>query len=130
LPGSAGLGEARCGKQIDGATTPVARGRHGCCRHPVVAAVRQRERSESGIEVLNGSTRLQAGVWFLDADIEYRLNEAVLEAIQSGLVLDIELTIRLTQRRRIIWDPLVRRTQAALHSCSSMRSPSATSSAT
>jgi hypothetical protein len=62
-------------------------------------------RSESGIEVLNGSTRLQAGVWFLDADIEYRLNEAVLEAIQSGLVVDIELTIRLTQRRRIIWDP-------------------------
>lgn len=61
--------------------------------------------AEEGIEVSNASTRLQAGIWFLDADISYRLNDAALEALDSGLVLDIELTISLTQRRRIIWDP-------------------------
>ncbi len=59
-----------------------------------------------GIEVRNASTRLQAGVWFLDADIDYSLNEATLEALENGLALDVELTIRLTQRRRLIWDPL------------------------
>lgn len=59
-----------------------------------------------GIEVRNASTRLQAGVWFLDADIDYGLNDASLEALENGLALDVELTIRLTQRRRVIWDPV------------------------
>jgi hypothetical protein len=58
-----------------------------------------------GIEIHGSTTRLQGGVWYLDADIRYRLNETALEALDSGLALDVELTIRLTQRRRIIWDP-------------------------
>ena len=62
-------------------------------------------RAEDGVEIRSAATRLQAGVWFLDADIIYSLNETALEALDSGLVLDVELTIRLTQRRRIIWDP-------------------------
>jgi hypothetical protein len=57
-----------------------------------------------GIEVLRTASRLQAGVWYVDADIDYVLNEAALEALDSGLALDIELTLRVTQRRRIIWD--------------------------
>jgi hypothetical protein len=57
-----------------------------------------------GIEVRSGSTRLQAGVWYLDADIQYNLNQTALEALDSGLALDFELVIRLTSRRRIIWD--------------------------
>lgn len=60
--------------------------------------------ANEGIEVRQASTRLQAGVWFLDADITYVLNEAALEALNSGLALDVELTIRLSQRRRLIWD--------------------------
>lgn len=63
-------------------------------------------RANDGVEVRSASTLLQAGVWYLDADIDYTLNETVREALDSGLVLDIELTIRLTQRRPIIWDPL------------------------
>jgi hypothetical protein len=59
-----------------------------------------------GIEVQRGATRLQGGVWYLDADISYVLNEAALEALDNGLALDVELTIRLTQRRRLIWDSL------------------------
>jgi hypothetical protein len=61
-------------------------------------------RAEGGIEIRDSTTRLQAGVWFLDADIVYTLNEPALEAVDSGVTLDVELTIRLTQRRRIIWD--------------------------
>jgi hypothetical protein len=72
----------------------------------LVPAVASRGAHDEGIEVRNASTRLQAGVWFLDADIDYSLNEATLEALENGLALDIELTIRLTQRRRLIWDPL------------------------
>jgi hypothetical protein len=60
--------------------------------------------ADEGIEVRQASTRLQAGVWFLDADITYVLSEPALEALASGLALDVELTIRLTQRRRLIWD--------------------------
>jgi hypothetical protein len=60
--------------------------------------------ANEGIEVRQASTRLQAGVWFLDADITYVLNEAALDALNSGLALDVELTIRLSQRRRLIWD--------------------------
>lgn len=62
-------------------------------------------RADEGIQVREAATRLQGGVWFLDADIDYSLNETVLGALDSGLVLDVEVTIRLTQRRRIIWDP-------------------------
>ena len=62
-------------------------------------------RADEGIEIRSAATRLQAGVWFLDADIDYGLNETALEALDSGLLLDVELTIRLTQRRRLIWDP-------------------------
>ena len=62
-------------------------------------------RADEGIEIRSAATRLQAGVWFLDADIDYGLNETALEALDSGLLLDVELTIRLTQRRRLVWDP-------------------------
>jgi hypothetical protein len=62
-------------------------------------------RADEGIEIRSAATRLQAGVWFLDADIDYGLNDTALEALDSGLLLDVELTIRLTQRRRLVWDP-------------------------
>jgi hypothetical protein len=62
-------------------------------------------RASTGIEVRNATTQLVDGVWFLDADISYTLNETALEALASGLELEIELTIRLTQWRRLAWDP-------------------------
>jgi hypothetical protein len=61
--------------------------------------------ADEGVEIRSAATRLNAGVWFLDADMLYALNQTALEALDSGLVLDVELTIRLTQRRRLIWDP-------------------------
>ena len=62
-------------------------------------------RADGGIEIRNATTELVDGVWFLDADISYELNETALEALASGLELEIELTIRLTQWRRLAWDP-------------------------
>lgn len=60
--------------------------------------------ADDGIEVASASTRLQAGVWYLDADIMINLNDTALEALDSGVLLEFELTIRLTQRRRVVWD--------------------------
>lgn len=61
--------------------------------------------ADEPIEVLQASTQLEEGVWFLNADVEYRLNDTALEALENGLELDIELVIRLSERRRFLWDP-------------------------
>lgn len=57
-----------------------------------------------GIFITDTRTRLEGGVWYLDADIDYGLNATALEALESGLPLEIELDIRLERRRRLIWD--------------------------
>ncbi|HKK03529.1 MAG TPA: DUF4390 domain-containing protein [Gammaproteobacteria bacterium] len=62
-------------------------------------------RADAPIEIVDVSTHLEDGVWYLDADIDYRLNETALEALDNGLELDIELVIQLTERRRLLWDP-------------------------
>jgi len=62
-------------------------------------------RADAPIEIVDASTRLEEGVWYLDADIDYRLNDTALEALENGLELDIELVIQLTERRRLLWDP-------------------------
>src|SRR6056297_1031239 len=62
-------------------------------------------RADAPIEIVDASTRLEEGVWYLDADIDYRLNDTALEALENGLELDIELVIQLNERRRLLWDP-------------------------
>nr|WP_240901497.1 DUF4390 domain-containing protein [Thioalkalivibrio sp. XN279] len=60
--------------------------------------------ADEGLVIVDAQTRLQDGVWYLDADIDYQLSATALEALESGLPLDFELDIRLERRRRIIWD--------------------------
>ncbi|NGP53465.1 DUF4390 domain-containing protein [Thioalkalivibrio sp. XN8] len=67
-----------------------------CAVRPLPAA--------DGLAVSNATTRLEDGVWYLDADVDFQLNRTALDALASGLLLDIELEIRLERRRRIIWD--------------------------
>lgn len=67
-----------------------------CVARPLPAA--------DGLAVNNATTRLADGVWYLDADVDFQLNRTALDALASGLLLDIELHIRLERRRRIIWD--------------------------
>lgn len=61
--------------------------------------------AQGDILVREGSTRLENGVWFLEARIVYRLSEDAREALESGLALDVGLTIELNARRRLLWDP-------------------------
>ncbi len=54
---------------------------------------------ETGVEIRDASTRLDAGVWYLSASIDYRLNRDTLEALQNGIPLTFELQVELTRRR-------------------------------
>ncbi len=54
---------------------------------------------ETGLEIRNASTRLNAGVWYLYAHIEYRLNRETLDALQSGIPLTFELQVEVERNR-------------------------------
>jgi len=58
---------------------------------------------EAGVEIRSASTRLDAGVWYLSARIDYRLNRDALEALQNGIPLTFELQVELTRQRN--WLP-------------------------
>jgi hypothetical protein len=58
---------------------------------------------ETGIEIRTGTTRLEEGVWYLSASIDYRLNREILEALQNGIPLSFELEVELNRERT--WMP-------------------------
>ncbi len=58
---------------------------------------------ETGPEIRNASTSLDAGVWYLAARIDYRLNRDTLDALQSGIPLTFDLQVEVTENRN--WLP-------------------------
>jgi hypothetical protein len=54
---------------------------------------------ETGLEIRSASTQLDAGVWYLSARIDYRLNRDTLEALQNGIPLTFELQVELSRER-------------------------------
>lgn len=58
---------------------------------------------ETGLEIRSASTQLDAGVWYLSARIDYRLNRDTLEALQNGIPLTFELQVELSRERN--WLP-------------------------
>ena len=78
---------------------------------------------ETGLEIRNASTRLENGVWYLAARIDYRLNRETLDALQNGIPLTFGLQVELSRQRnwlpdedvaelrqdfQLSWDPLAR----------------------
>ena len=78
---------------------------------------------DTGVEIRHASTRLDEGVWFVDARIDYRLSRDTLEALQNGIPLTFELQVRvdrdrawlpdetvaeLRQHQELSWQPLSR----------------------
>lgn len=55
---------------------------------------------ETGLEIRNAGSRLDNGVWYLSARIDYRLNRDTLDALQNGIPLTFELQVELTRSRR------------------------------
>ena len=58
---------------------------------------------EGDVEVRTVGTRLEAGVWYVSAKVEYRLSTEALDALNNGLTLTFQLDIELVRKRR--WLP-------------------------
>lgn len=58
-------------------------------------------------EVRSATSRLSDGVYFVTARIEYRLSDEALEALESGVVLPIQLQIEVSRVRRLWVDQKV-----------------------
>jgi hypothetical protein len=63
----------------------------------------------AGFKVLNASTRLEQGVYLLDARLVYRFNQGPLDALQNGVPLTIELELQVFRGREWLWDEAVAR---------------------
>lgn len=58
-------------------------------------------------DVVSASTRLEGGVYRLNARIDYRFSDAALEALQNGVPLTVELDMEVRRRRPWLWDETV-----------------------
>ncbi|MDP1709093.1 MAG: DUF4390 domain-containing protein [Gammaproteobacteria bacterium] len=71
------------------------------------AAAQDVETSYSGngeFTVQGGGVRLVDEVYLLDAQIDYLFSKPVLEALENGVPLVIELQIELLRQRGLLWD--------------------------
>lgn len=59
--------------------------------------------------ILNATARLSNGVYHLDAEIDYRLSDAVIEALDNGVALTIVLEVEVQRPRRWLWPKLITR---------------------
>lgn len=58
-------------------------------------------------EIRSASTRLNDGVWYANARIDYRLSDDALEALENGVALTIQLQIEVSRIRRFWTDAKV-----------------------
>jgi hypothetical protein len=58
----------------------------------------------AGIAVNHASTHLEDDHYLLDADITYHLNDTVLEALDNGVPLTLQLDVVVEQPRDYLWD--------------------------
>jgi len=65
------------------------------------------QEEDGHFEVRSASAELIGGVYYLNAQIEYRLSQAAMEALESGVALTIELQIDVGRVRRFMPDPEV-----------------------
>ncbi|HUM93713.1 MAG TPA: DUF4390 domain-containing protein [Candidatus Competibacter sp.] len=61
----------------------------------------------AGFEVIAATTKLEGGVYRLDARIDYHFSKPALEALQNGVPLIIELEMEVRRRRSWVWNETV-----------------------
>lgn len=61
-----------------------------------------------GIDFKNISSTMVGGVYLLDARIKYDFNDEVLEALEHGVSLRIDIIIRIKKKRKWLWDKKIR----------------------
>ncbi len=61
----------------------------------------------AGFDVISAATRLEGGVYRLNARIQYRFSGAAREALQNGVPLTIALEMEVRRQRPWLWDETV-----------------------
>ena len=61
----------------------------------------------AGFEVISASTRLEGGVYRLNAQVEYHFSKAATEALQNGVPLTVDIEMQVRRRRSWLWDETV-----------------------
>jgi hypothetical protein len=64
-------------------------------------------RADAGFEILSGSTSIVPGAIVTQADLDLKLSDVVVEAINKGIELHIVVDIRLLRERPWIWDEVI-----------------------
>jgi hypothetical protein len=64
--------------------------------------------SAQSIEIEQAGTELVDDFYLLDAGIKFSFDEEVLEALDHGVQLQIDIHIRLERIRKWLWDPTVK----------------------
>ena len=58
----------------------------------------------AGIDVGKTETRLAEDVYLLNADIYYTLSDEVLEALENGVIITMQVAIRVERVREYLWN--------------------------
>ncbi|MCK4744051.1 MAG: DUF4390 domain-containing protein [Sulfuriflexus sp.] len=58
----------------------------------------------AAIEIESASTENNQGVYQLNADIRYELNDEVLDALNNGVTITMLVTIKLERQRAYLWN--------------------------
>lgn len=61
-----------------------------------------------GIEFKELDSTLVGGIYLLDARIKYDFNDEILEALENGVSLRIDIIIRIKKKRKWLWDKNIR----------------------
>ena len=61
----------------------------------------------AGFEVISAATRLEGGVYRLNARLEYHFSRAALDALQNGVPLTVKVEMEVRRRRPWLWDETV-----------------------
>ncbi len=74
-----------------------------CCLLMPIASAAQ------GITIQQVSGSAVDGYYYLDARIEFELEDEVLRALRHGVALNIDVLIRIKRKRRWLWDPTIKK---------------------
>lgn len=61
----------------------------------------------AGAIIEEASTQRHKGVYQLNANIRYELSDEVLEAINNGIAVSMQVTIKVERPRAYLWDQLI-----------------------
>lgn len=81
----------------------------GASAAALAAAENEAPTEEGRFVVHTAYTELIDGVHYLNADVEFSLNQPALKALESSLPLTIRFEIEIIRNRRFIWDETVAR---------------------